>query len=96
MKRYIDPTDRPTRQPLTDVDKPFLAESDVPSDSFSPQTEEPEPPADRETIEIPAPVQAGEAQDQICSPRADMSTPPSQDSSPASDLPTSDESDNED
>lgn len=40
LKRYVDPTDRPTRQPLTDVDEPFLGDSDLPPDSFLSDTDE--------------------------------------------------------
>ena len=34
LKRYIDPADRPTREPPFQVDEPFLADSDLPKDSF--------------------------------------------------------------
>lgn len=34
LKRYIDPADRPSREPLFQVDEPFLADSDLPTDSF--------------------------------------------------------------
>ena len=34
MKRYIDPADRPTRPPPITVDEPYLADTDLPSDSF--------------------------------------------------------------
>lgn len=30
LKRYVDPADRPPRQPLTDVDEPFLTDKDLP------------------------------------------------------------------
>ena len=45
LKRYIDPADRPTRQLLTNLDDPFLEDNDLPSDSFLPDTEEPNQPA---------------------------------------------------
>ena len=34
LTRYIDPADRPSREPLFQVDEPFLADSDLPTDSF--------------------------------------------------------------
>ena len=34
LKRYIDPADRPTREPPFQVDEPFLADSNLPRDSF--------------------------------------------------------------
>jgi len=37
MKPYVDPASRPIREPLEDVDDPFLAEEDLPDDSFLPE-----------------------------------------------------------
>ena len=45
LKRYIDPADRPSRQPLTDVDEPFLADGGLPPNSFATETEVLEPPS---------------------------------------------------
>ena len=37
LKSYVDPDSRPIRQPPEDVDEPFLAEDDLPDDSFMPE-----------------------------------------------------------
>ena len=34
LKRYIDPADRPSREPPFQIEEPFLADSDLPMDSF--------------------------------------------------------------
>lgn len=34
LKRYVDPSARPIRQPVDDTDEPYLLESDLPADSF--------------------------------------------------------------
>ena len=43
MKPYVDPASRPIREPLEDVDDPFLAEEDLPDDSFLPEPLETHP-----------------------------------------------------
>ena len=55
LKRYIDPSDRPTRVPVTDVDDPYLADVDLPDDSFAPeqQTSEPAPENSGEQVPVP-------------------------------------------
>ena len=96
LKRYVDPADRPPRQPLTDVDEPFLTDKDLPPDSFAPETEElDQPPTELPTNELPAPLHPGTAQAQLRSPRADLPTPAAQDSVPVSEPPIPDESDND-
>lgn len=37
LKPYVDPADRPFRQPPNDVEEPFLAEDDLPDDSCLPE-----------------------------------------------------------
>lgn len=37
----MDPADRPTRQPLTTVEEPYLTDADLPLDSFLAETEGP-------------------------------------------------------
>ncbi|KAL9978457.1 hypothetical protein ACROYT_G015976 [Oculina patagonica] len=37
MKIYVDPHDRPITPPREDVDEPYLTESDLPRDSFTPE-----------------------------------------------------------
>lgn len=44
MKCYIDPADRPTRPPPITVEEPYLANTDLPSDSFSAETADQEIP----------------------------------------------------
>lgn len=41
LTRYVDPADRPTRQPLTTVEEPYLTDADLPLDSFLAETEGP-------------------------------------------------------
>ena len=48
LKRYVDPADRPTRTPLTEVDEPFLSVNDLPPDSFMPDTELQDQPSSEE------------------------------------------------
>lgn len=92
--RYVDPADRPTRQPLTDVDEPFLAESDLPPDSFESESEALyQPTAESHTSELPVTRQPKMARPQSGSPRADLSTPAAQDSTPVPEPPITDESD---
>lgn len=41
LKRYVDPAHRPTREPITELDDPFLDEKDLPPDSFLSAQDEP-------------------------------------------------------
>ena len=96
LKRYIDPADRPTRQPLTDVDEPFLADSDLPPDSFASESESlDQPTTESQTHELPATRQSETTHPQQRSPCADLATPASKASSPAPEHPITDESDND-
>ena len=65
LKRYVDPADRPIRQPLTDVDEPFLADVELPPDSFLPDEGDspssPPSPLEERTVVVTPPVLQNEA-----------------------------------
>ena len=57
LKRYVEPADRPIRQPLNDVDEPFLVDVDLPSNSFLPDAGDPpsSPPSQLEERTVVTP-----------------------------------------
>ena len=46
LKPYVDPTTRPIRQPVDDVDDPYLKESELPLENFAPRVTTPTTPPD--------------------------------------------------
>ena len=68
LKPYVDPADRPIRQPPNDVEEPFLAEDDFPDDSFLP-----EQPA---AITLPQAMDQGNNPDHASPNQASTISPP--------------------
>ena len=79
MKRYVDPADTPTREPITELDEPFLDDKDLPPDSFSSAQDEPHcsSPID---VEAGAAPDSSESQVDLAQPDPNCSTPPDLDS----------------